>query len=168
MSTIYGKSILALRCAIALVITVLPFSHTSAQTFSISSTVQINNTVTLSAGQRALLIPDPKTTWNVWGVGTDRFLGYGGLTGTPGIAQHGDPLYPAQGKMQGALLVYYNNDFLHAYLPSEKSVLVVGPGLIGFGPNDNKLGDNQGAIKVTIIVNPTDAQIAANSPCTRL
>jgi hypothetical protein len=81
--------------------------------------------------------------------------------GTPG---HGAPIYPAPNNNQGALLVYLNNQVKHIFLPSERAVYLQGPGVIGFGPNDNILSDNVGSIEVTIILNPEPATVSQYSP----
>src|ERR1700721_234309 len=83
---------------LALAIPVLP---PVTRVYQISSTALITNTITLNGNERALIIPNPSSVWNVWGPGRGA-LGYGGLTGTPG---HGAPIYPAPNNNQGALLL---------------------------------------------------------------
>jgi hypothetical protein len=128
--------------------------------YQIPSTALITNTLTLNGTERALIIPNPNSVWNVWGP-VRGALGYGGLTGTPG---HGAPIYPAPNNNQGALLLYLNNQVKHIFLPSERAVYLRGPGTIGFGPNDNKLSGNVGSIEVPIIINPETPTLSQYSP----
>jgi hypothetical protein len=140
---------------IAASFTASPATSTT-KTFEVQSTVRISNTIKLLPGQRALIIPNPNSTWNVWGPGRGA-LGYGGLVPVYG---HGAG-YPAPNNYQGALIVYQNNQLSHVFSPQEKYILINKPGLIGFGPNDNRLDDNTGYIEVYIILNPTAEDIAA-------
>jgi hypothetical protein len=101
--------------------------------------------ITLRTGQVAQLAASG--TWNIYG-NPQRACGPGG-SGVP--ANNGGPNgdWPQTGISEGCLLVYIAGA-IRAHFGGDNQLLVTGPGVLGFGPNDNRLDDNSGSLRVRV------------------
>jgi hypothetical protein len=72
--------------------------------------------------------------------------------------EHADD-WPVSGGYEGALIVWLDDKFVHEFGPGDRigvntfRTTITGPGVIKFGPNDNKLDDNSGSLRVETGVN---------------
>ena len=108
----------------------------------VSAQIRITNTpINLAQGQVCEM--DALGQWSVWPDGR-----HCGPAGGDSVANNGGPNgnWPAPGLLEGCLLIYRNNQIVGQF--SGPKATVTGPGVIGFGPNDNLLTDNSGDLQV--------------------
>lgn len=154
---------------LALIVAVLISTNGYGQdrTISVGATTRITDSgISLGPGQTALITA--AGVWNVTGnpnrnhgptgngVVANNRTGF--RLGFPGVQD----TYAWEHAQEGALVVYLNNAPKAVYGGGQLSVS--GPGRLGFGPNDDNLGDNTGAVSVTIHVQGTAAPSPAPAP----
>ena len=108
-----------------------------------------NSGITLATGQAATITPHPQDIWDVWG-NPSRAMGYGGdLNAIANDRGYDQPQYPAPGQPEGDLIVFVG-DTVFPFSHYKTEMVVTGPGILSFGPNDDKLDDNNGVINVDV------------------
>ena len=122
----------------------------ATMTISVPANVKETFTaITLATGEVARL--DASGSWNIYG-NPLRPCGPAGsdATANQGGGNHNSQPWPQSGIPEGCLLVYLNGVIKTHF--TGPPLLVTGPGVLGFGPNDNVLGDNVGALQVQITI----------------
>jgi hypothetical protein len=124
--------------------------RTTTPPVTVPATVKITeSSINLAQGEGATLTASGQ--WNIY-KDPNRYCGPAGSGITANNPSVHGPGYswPQAGISEGCLLVYINDSLVGHFTSDTENFVVTGPGVVGFGPNDDWLSDNSGSLAVTI------------------